>query len=191
MKNRAGDYIQTFAGIKYYPLDPLPEEVSREDIAHALSLKCRFGGMCREFYSVAEHSIRVADYLDKKYNEWELTRIGLMHDAAEAYVSDVLRPIKSFIPRFSEIEKMNEQAICERFKIDYPLDIRYKEADNRWLITEAKQLLDEKLVERWNFKPSPILSTELHLQYGVDLPKWGPKEAEKIMLEWMDFYNIN
>ena len=54
------DWIQTYSGKKFYPLDPRPEDIDIRDIAHALSLNCRFNGHCRCFYSVAEHSVGVS-----------------------------------------------------------------------------------------------------------------------------------
>ena len=88
-------WIQTYTGRKFHPLRPRVAEVDVRDIAHALSLKCRFGGHCRVFYSVAEHSVRVSRVLEAKGRE--LAVWGLMHDAGEAYLPDVGRPVKSFL----------------------------------------------------------------------------------------------
>ena len=89
MSERVGDWIQTMSGVIFYPLDPRPEEIRIEDIAHALSHQCRFAGHCREFYSVAEHSVRVSRELPQEFMLW-----GLLHDASEAYLVDLPRPIK-------------------------------------------------------------------------------------------------
>lgn len=85
-------WIQTFTGKQFWPLTPKAEDVCIEDIAHALAFKCRFGGHCKTFYSVAEHSCRVAEILRPEHQ-----LIGLLHDAAEAYLPDVAAPIKSAI----------------------------------------------------------------------------------------------
>ena len=95
-QGRKGDWILTYSGIEFWPLDPRPEDVRIEDIAHALSMQCRFAGHCDRFYSVAEHSIRVADLVPREDKLW-----ALLHDASEAYLVDLPRPIK----RHSEIGK--------------------------------------------------------------------------------------
>ena len=89
MAARKGDWIQTFTGRAFYVLDPRPEDVDIEDIAHALSMQCRFAGHCREFYSVAQHSVTASWLVPPEDALW-----GLLHDAAEAYVVDLPRPIK-------------------------------------------------------------------------------------------------
>src|SRR5262245_27549306 len=103
MSQRIGDWMQTISGRKFWPLDPRPEEVCIEDIGHALSLVCRFGGHCHTFYSVAEHSVRVsllAEDMAKSSAHWTDENIrmialsGLLHDAAEAYIGDMVRPLK-------------------------------------------------------------------------------------------------
>ena len=81
---RNGSWLQTYTGIQFWPLDPRPEEIDIQDIAHALSLLCRFNGHCQRFYSVAEHSVHVSTILAPEFGLW-----GLLHDAAEAYLSDI------------------------------------------------------------------------------------------------------
>jgi len=81
-------WITTYTGKRFHYLDPQPEEIDIVDIAHALSLTCRFGGHCKEFYSVAEHSIRVAEIVPKEFQ-----LLALLHDAGEAYTGDVQSPI--------------------------------------------------------------------------------------------------
>lgn len=85
----APGWIQTFTGRAFWPLRPRAEDVRIEDIAHALAMKCRFGGMTRQFYSVAQHSVLVSRIVPPADALW-----GLLHDAAEAYLPDVCRPIK-------------------------------------------------------------------------------------------------
>ncbi len=86
---RGGYSMQTFSRTMFYPLDPHPEDVHIVDIAHALANICRFGGHAKRFYSVAQHSVLVSRIVEP-----EDALHGLMHDAAEAYVGDVVRPIK-------------------------------------------------------------------------------------------------
>ena len=90
MSERRGDWIQTYLGIQFWPLDPRPEEVMLFDIAHSLSNMCRFTGHCREFYSVAQHSVIVSQNVPREDAAW-----GLLHDASEAYMT--MRRLESFI----------------------------------------------------------------------------------------------
>lgn len=113
--HRNGDWIQTYTGVEFYPLDPRPEEIHIEDIAHALSMQCRYTGHVRQFYSVAEHSIRVTELCPPECQLW-----GLLHDASEAYLIDLPRPVK----RYSDIGRLYREAedrlmvaICRRFKL--------------------------------------------------------------------------
>lgn len=87
-----GQWIQTFTGIRFWPLEPKAADVRLEDIAHALAMKCRYGGHCQQFYSVAEHSILVCDMVPEP-----LKVHALMHDSWEAYTFDAAAPIKDAI----------------------------------------------------------------------------------------------
>lgn len=89
-------WIQTFTGRKFFPLDPDPEMICIEDIAHSLSLQCRFSGHSRRMYSVAEHSIA----LSRELVDRNLALEALLHDASEAYLSDIPSPLKR-LPEFA------------------------------------------------------------------------------------------
>lgn len=111
MDERQGDWCQTFTGRQFWPMDPRPEDVCLEDIAHALSLQCRFAGHCREFYSVAEHSVRVSRAVESVLPDEmapEPRRLmllaALLHDASEAYLVDVPRPVKPYLVGYREAE---------------------------------------------------------------------------------------
>lgn len=137
MKRDRGPWIQTYTGIKFYPLDPKPEEVVIEDIAHALSRICRYGGQPSMHYSVAEHSVLVSHLVLPRY-----ALDGLMHDAAEAYVGDVLRPIKR-LPMFDayvNAEANVFEAIAKKFGLhtDEATHDAVKEWDDRILVDEVK-----------------------------------------------------
>jgi 5'-deoxynucleotidase YfbR-like HD superfamily hydrolase len=135
---RKGDWIQTNSGIAYWPLDPRVEEVDIEDIAHALSHQCRYAGHCKQFYSVAEHSVLVSYVVPP-----ELALEGLLHDATEAYVVDVPRPLKRHLTGYAEIEEINWKVIAQRFGLLEKLPPEVKVADDRVLLAEKKALLDE------------------------------------------------
>ena len=102
MNGREGDPIETFTGGRFYPFDPRPSEVRLEDIAGSLAHTCRFGGHCQRFYSVAEHSLYVAREL-ADHGE-RVQAYGLLHDAGEAYVGDIPRPVKSQLGEFEAVE---------------------------------------------------------------------------------------
>src|SRR5690349_18842227 len=92
--SRTGDWIATFTGKRWFLTDPDPADVDIDDIAHALSMICRFGGHTKQFYSVAEHSVRVANAMEIAGCGALACLHGLIHDAPEAYLGDIVRPLK-------------------------------------------------------------------------------------------------
>jgi hypothetical protein len=136
---RTSDWIQTFSGRQFWPLEPAPEDVHIVDIAHALSNICRYTGHTREFYSVADHSIRVSKIVPAEDALW-----GLLHDASEAYICDVARPVKHF-PAFGELYRQIEDrlmaAICQKFGLPLEQPASIKTADNILLHTERRDLM--------------------------------------------------
>jgi uncharacterized protein len=136
---RKGDWFQTHSGIQFYPLDPQPEEVLIEDIAHGLGRICRFGGHTRDFYSVAQHSVIVSNILPE-----ELALAGLLHDATEAYIGDMVRPLKYSVPQYMLIEDRLWDVIAARFNLPRILPPEIKHADNVALITERRDLLEKQ-----------------------------------------------
>lgn len=145
-------WITTFSGRKFWPLAPRAEDVAIEDIAHALSMKCRFTGHTRHLYSVAQHSVLVAQVLHEFYkaSPWQILA-GLLHDATEAYLPDVARPIKADLPGFLDIENRVDTAIFLHFLPGAPTaDAEWrrawhhehvKEVDTRLLRTEIRDLM--------------------------------------------------
>jgi hypothetical protein len=107
---RKGDWIQTYTGRRFWPADPRPEEVFIEDIAHALSMLCRFGGHCLRFYSVAEHSVLLSWAAPPEWKRW-----CLLHDATEAYLCDLPGPIKRSIHEYGMLEMNLMEVVAERF----------------------------------------------------------------------------
>src|SRR4030066_897027 len=134
--NRKGDWIQTWSGRQFWPLDPRPEEIFIDDIAHALGNICRFTGHCLDFYSVAEHCLHVSMWDDP-----EFALIGLLHDASEAYLCDIPRPVKPYIMVYKELENAIERSIFERFGIGADVFSKgaenVKRIDSAMLATEA------------------------------------------------------
>lgn len=139
---RVGDWMCTYTGRKFYPLDPHPYDVDIRDIAHALSSLCRFGGHCREFYSVAQHSVLVSYAVqDRALRLW-----GLLHDAAEAYVGDVVWPLKrsTLLDGHRVIEDRVMRAVAIHFGLTMPEPPEVKAADLVALSTEKRDLMAPK-----------------------------------------------
>lgn len=131
-------WLQTRTGIVFDVLTPHSCDIRIEDIAHALSNLCRFGGHCRRFYSVAEHSVHVSYLVPPEH-----AFAALLHDATEAYCVDVPRPIKELLPRYREIESGIWAAIAKAYDLPLVLPECIKEADNAMLLAERDHLLDE------------------------------------------------
>jgi len=136
---RAGDWMQTYTGRQFWPLDPRPDEIHIEDIAHSLALQCRYAGHCEVFYSVAEHSWRVSKVCDPPGALW-----GLLHDAAEAYLVDLPRPVKRFSELgacYREIEARLMVFIADRFGLEMPEPADVKRSDDFLLRWEQRDLM--------------------------------------------------
>jgi len=132
-------WMRTFTGKKFWPLNPDPADVDVFDIAHALSLKCRYGGHSKRFYSVAEHSVRMA-----REASFHNKFAALMHDASEAYLPDLIRPIKKLpevIAFWRPIEDRVEQAIADALRVPYPYPEEVHTLDKRILTTEMMELV--------------------------------------------------
>jgi 5'-deoxynucleotidase YfbR-like HD superfamily hydrolase len=164
MTERIGDWLQTYTGRAFWPLDPRVEEIAIEDIAHSLSNLCRFTGHTRDFYSVAQHSL-IASY---ECPDFPLT--ALLHDASEAYLIDVPRPIKPFLTEYRGIEDRLSTVIAECFGTLFPLPEKVEIADRRMLATEKRDLFDREAAP-WGamLEPYPCAI--------VPLPPYQAKEA--------------
>jgi len=127
--------IRTFTGKYFDPFNPDPEMICIEDIAHALSHQCRFGGHLPEFYSVAEHCYHVSNAVPAEHR-----LAGLLHDASEAYLLDIPRPLKSRLTNYKEVEDKLMRVIAQKFGFEYPLHESVKKADETLLVWEWEQL---------------------------------------------------
>jgi len=153
LKNSENPWIETYTGKKFYILNPRQEDIDIEDIAHALSMLCRFVGHCKQFYSVAEHSVRLSllqvVYQHIRHSRVVLTQtrlIALLHDAAEAYLGDVSSPLKLVLPKYQSYESRLQSLIFKNFLGYSPLEeIRYiKMAERMLLATELRDVVDAK-----------------------------------------------
>lgn len=169
-----GPWFLSSKGAQIYPFDLRPHEVDIEDIAHSLSRLCRFNGHCRHFYSVAQHSVYVAVHLPL-----ELSFLGLMHDATEAYCGDLVRPIKRAIPMFQEIEDRIWGAIAVRFNLPIKLPAAVKEADSRALQSERRDLL---AAHPWPWTIDQCAGGETIQPYAQKIVPLRPGLAEEYFL---------
>jgi len=135
---RTGYWQLTHTGNRFWPADPRPEEVLLEDVAHALAYQCRFAGHTRNHYSVAQHCVLVSEMCDPRD-----ALSGLLHDAAEAYVVDVPRPVKKLpeLAGYLEIEGRVFRAIAARFGIPAELPASVHRADGLIALAEMRDLL--------------------------------------------------
>lgn len=170
---RVGDWMQTWSARKFWPLDPHAEEVFIEDIAHSLSMQCRYAGHCRRFYSVAEHSVLMARWLLPNHGP-EIALWGLMHDASEAYLVDVPRPVKPYLAGYKDAESKVMAAVCQRFGLAKEMPAIVHDADNRIIGDELENMTPMAWHARYN---EPL---------GVSLRYWSPEKAEVEFLATFD-----
>lgn len=172
MSDRRGDWFLSFKGRQLWPCDLRPEEIDIEEIAHGLSMICRFGAQCSAFYSVAQHSVLVAEQLPD-----HLKLCGLLHDATEAYLGDMIRPLKRLpeMAGYSAFERRAWEVIAVRFGLPVEMPPEVKEADNRMLITERRDLLPE---HPWPWKEDELC----HATYDLRVTPWLPARAESEFL---------
>ena len=131
-------WILTKTGRRFDLLMPMADQVSTLDIAHALANICRFNGHTKHHYSVAQHCLLVASIVPA-----EQQLAALLHDATEAYVGDMVRPLKALLPDYSAIEHGIWLAICERFNLEPELPTYVHAADMIALATERRDLMPE------------------------------------------------
>lgn len=165
-------WLQTYSGKQFFPLDPQAEDICIDDIAHSLSNQCRYSGHVIRFYSVAEHCVHVARNVS---NSNKLA--GLLHDAAEAYLVDIPRPVKRMLPEYTKMERAVESVIADVFRVQYPWPEEVHYADCRILHDEKLQLMAVEPAP-WSL-PAPPLGLP-------PLPCWSPMEAETMFLQTFD-----
>lgn len=166
-------WIQTYTGKKFCLGLPIADVIDIVDIAHALSNLCRFNGHCKQFYSVAQHSVFVHDLLAGESREIRFA--GLMHDAAEAYIGDVPSPIKHQVIGLLSAEEDISLEIAHRFCIDHLLfsSEQIKHADMVALATEKRDLMAPE-PEPWVDLPAPA---------DEEIIPLGPIEAREEFIE--------
>ena len=146
MERKENSTIRTYSGAVVNVLDPSPNDISITDIAHALSLQVRFNGHITKFYSVAEHCVRVSLKCLPEFALW-----GLFHDAAEAYIGDMIAPLKHQpeMSRFRAVEKRLMVAICSKIGLDEEEPPEVKVIDRRLFKSEARDLRLSPIAGDW------------------------------------------
>ena len=163
--------MQTTTRGQFWPLDPKADEIRIEDIAHALSNICRYG---RQFYSVAEHSCHVSDHLPP-----DLALAGLLDDAAEAYIGDMIRPIKYSMPEYQEIDDRISAIIRKKFGIQGERNAEVIRVDNAILADESEQAMGGQIYS-WGLTEKPL---------NVRLKFWSPTIAgHEFMMRFETLY---
>jgi uncharacterized protein len=163
-------WIQTHSGRRFCPTNPNINSIVIQDISHSLSMQCRFTGHCKKFYSVAQHSVLVSYLCDSQDALW-----GLLHDASEAYLVDVPRPLKRSgkFEAYLEYEKKMQEAICRRFGLPLQEPWSVKCADQVMLATEARDLMSPLHKDwDWPYDAVPFVIKAI-----------GPEEAKDLFMK--------
>lgn len=163
-------WIQTYSGKKFWPLNPMVDSVDIGDIAHALSLQCRFSGNTYKHYSVAQHCVLVSYVCDEVDALW-----GLLHDASEAYLVDLPRPLKEHSEvgkAYKVVEERVMAVICDAFRLGRVMPSSVGIADEVVLATEARDLMGGNLVE-WGLGMDPL---------DAVIEPWSSRYAEDTFL---------
>jgi uncharacterized protein len=159
-------WIQTFTNKAFDFSDISANEIDIRDIAHSLSMQCRYNGHTNKFYSVAEHSVNVmkmvSQYIGTGAINAKILLSALLHDASEAYLCDIPRPLKPLLRDYAEIEKQVEDHILNVFDLSRDKNPLIKEADNAILALEKTALMGPEplpwnLPETLEFEEVPII----------------------------------
>lgn len=177
------NFIITYTGKKFTLQEP---QFDILDIAHALSNTCRFGGHCKKFYSVAEHSVLVMHLMEKLHQEEGASFEGLMHDATEAYLSDVPSPFKQFIPDWKKLEDDLELSMRRWAGLPDKENPLVKQCDLLALFIEARALLPDEGISFAD--PFHLRTPAMELALDSDFSIWCDK-PDRAFEEFMNCYD--
>jgi len=182
--DRGPAWIQTVSGGPFWPLAPQPGDIRIEDIAHHLSLQCRFSGATREFYSIAQHAHHVSCVLaddlspdDRRPPDerWRDALYGLLHDASEAYLLDVPSPLKRtpVFEAYRQAEARLQDAIYRRVGLD-PAGVppALKLVDRRMLRTEQRDLMPPPSHDEDRSDVEPLTTLSLRRPWSPTTARW-------------------
>lgn len=168
-----GSWMQTYTGKAFYALDARVEDIDIADIAHSLSLQCRYNGHVDRFYSVAEHCVHLAELFpdDPGMALW-----ALLHDAAKAYIGDMVRPLKKHMSMFMEIDDHITSLVAQRFELEgtvIPPEVHH--VDSQILHNEREALMARvQPPQPWDVPGGPIP--------GVEIIGYSPEVIKKVYL---------
>lgn len=169
-------YITTYLGLHFDPLAPDMEKIRIEDVAHALSMTCRGNGHVKTFFSVGRHCINCCrEALARGYAD-KVALACLVHDASEAYMSDVPRPLKQVLPQYVEAEERLLALIYRKFlgeSLTKEEQALVKEVDDAMLYYDMLELLGEKVAEK---------APDVHIPLSYDVAAFDEVEKEYLKL---------
>lgn len=150
--------IITYTGVIMNPSDPKPENIQIADIAHALSMMTRANGHLKTFYSVAQHSVNcVMEALARGYSE-RVQFACLLHDASEAYLSDMTRPVKEHLPEYAVLEERMQNVVWKVFGLN---DLTLEEKEQVKSIDDAMLYFEFLILRNYKvFEKAPDLISE-------------------------------
>lgn len=169
--SRIGDWGTTASGRQFWPQDPRIDDVSIDDIAHGLAFQTRFAGATWAPYSIAQHSVLVSCACRP-----ENALVGLLHDATEAYLQDIIKPLKRALPGYLELERSWAMCIGLVFGLgdrllDLPQDVHA--ADRMVYAAEWRDLMPRRTASK----------------LSADEPRWPDKiipwSAERARTEFL------
>jgi hypothetical protein len=170
VEQREGNWVVTFSGIHFYPLDPREDEVLLIDVAQALSNICRFNGHTKNFYSVAQHSLFVSKELEHKGYSPSICLIGLLHDGSEAYICDIPTPVKLMLPEYQKMESKLQDTVYKALLGKLPTELEWavvKGCDKDALYAEALTLTREHCwIEYEPITREKVVEVEDHIEVG-------------------------
>lgn len=141
-------YMTTYTKKVIQPLQLQDEDIDINDIAHALSLLCRANGHIKYFYSVAQHSINCGKEANARGYSKKVVKACLLHDASEAYLSDIIRPVKKQLDNYLVIEKRIQSLIYKKFDISEFSQVELEQVDqvdDALLALEVVELMEREI----------------------------------------------
>lgn len=170
------NWTQTHSGKQFFLFHPEFDSIDIDDIAHSLSMQCRFNGHTKTFYSVAEHSYWASHIVSP-----ENALTALMHDAGEAYISDIPKPFKLALgDEVQDMEDLILDVIAEKYGFETPLPSEVKRADLEMLLWEKKHMM-RQTEHRWGYEDIPLQL--IGHPFTPELEGWDQATAKAKFLE--------
>lgn len=169
--------MRTYTGLQIDPLNICECDIKIEDIAHALSLLCRGGGHLNIFYSVAQHSINCAKEAMGRGYRHDIVLGCLLHDASEAYLSDIIRPVKQYLDLYLHIEKQLMETIFQKYQLQY-----LSQNDRQIIKRIDDEILQHELYFLMKNQERPVDSLKMNLCFEE-------KDYHEIEKEFLALFN--